>query len=97
MIAATVVRITPRKSPPNNAPSVVPIFASSGYHVHENNAIDRINIDVWVKNFHGKTGLKNKFSTTNWVVYKCRHCDFGFIIKSNLKINSFLKKKKKEI
>lgn len=31
----TVVRITPRSSPPNNAPSVVPTFASSMFHVQE--------------------------------------------------------------
>lgn len=33
----TVVRITPRSSPPNNAPSVVPTFASSMFHVQEDN------------------------------------------------------------
>lgn len=35
----TVVKITPRSSPPNNAPSVVPTFASSMFHVQEDNAI----------------------------------------------------------
>lgn len=40
MTTATVVRITPRSSPPNNAPRVVPIFASSVYHVHEDNTIN---------------------------------------------------------